>query len=313
MEHGWHAKRTLRERVRRWHRRNREELGEIRRLVLYPGAALSVVAAFALVVCCPAAEPTAPKESLSGGDAPAAPIESPEAEPPPNLPQELAERVHAAVVSINITNGRGERVARGSGFFIDPGGTLVTCAHVAEEDKARMTVRLRGGEKLPVAAVVARRRARDLAVLKVEGDKFPHVDLAGPLDEASPGTYAFTVNPETPWPSLKPGRIRGLRKLLQRVSACGILPEPVFRLRAEAADRVILYWESGPYLEVGAPAFPGWSGSPVLDCDGRVIGVASRASWCGEYYTTYAVPVSCLRSLLREVGDLTGGVSPPGG
>jgi len=313
MKHGWLTERTRRGRLRRWYRRNRQELGHIRRLVLYPAAGLYLVAALAFVACRPAGEPAAAEASLSGGDASVAAIEpAAEAEPPPHLPQELAERAHAAVVSIHIANGRGERVAGGSGFFVDPGGTLVTCAHVAEADKARMTVRLRGGETLPVAAVVARRRAQDLAVLQAEGEAFPHVDLAGPLEEAAAGTYAFTVNPETPGPSLKPGRIRDLRKSLVSVTwgpARRTRPAPVSPLRAGAGDRVMLYRTSGPYVEVGAPAYPGWSGSPVLDSRGRVIGVVSRGNWRGDHHTTHAVPVSALRRLLREVGEPAGAVS----
>ncbi len=78
-------------------------------------------------------------------------------------------------------------------YIIDPSGILVTCFHVVdqkpEEAKTLAAVDY-DGKIYPVREIIACNRAYDIAIVKIDGGKFPAVPLA---DHADVGTPAFTI------------------------------------------------------------------------------------------------------------------------
>jgi len=81
--------------------------------------------------------------------------------------------------------------ARGSGFIIDAGGTVVTNNHVVKGAKS-VTVTLDDGTELP-AKVLATDPRTDIAVLKVKSDKqLPYIQLGNSRD-VKPGEWS------SPW------------------------------------------------------------------------------------------------------------------
>lgn len=134
--------------------------------------------------------------------------------------------------------------SRGTGFSINANGTIITNQHVIEGEK-NVTVAF-PDNGLHNAEVVATYPAVDLAVLEVEGDGFPALDLAKGSNFNKGDPIYFIGNP--------------LR--FQSIANQGTIIE-----KTELRD-----WDK-PVVMIDAPVYHGNSGSPVINQDGKVIGV----------------------------------------
>lgn len=206
---------------------------------------------------------------------------------------DLAAQVRPAVVSVTVqmheANDNGQvrsGEARGSGFIIDPNGTIVTNNHVvAHADKVSVT--LDDGTELP-ATVVGRDTRTDLAVLHVDaGHPLPSLVL-GDSDAVRPGQWVVAV-----------GNPFGLGGTV----TAGII---------SARGRDI---GAGPYdafLQVDAAINQGNSGGPLFTQDGKVVGVNSAiiSPTGGSVGIGFAIPSSLVRDVvgqIRTAGHVTRG------
>ena len=159
-----------------------------------------------------------------------------------------------AFVEAESSGGNG---GSGSGFLIDGRGHVVTNEHVVEAGQ-RFTIRFgEDGDPLP-AKLVGEDRSSDLAVLEVDPKKIPAETK--PLELASSG-------------DLRPGDAAiaiGSPFGLSGTVTTGII---------SALDRSIRSPNGFPIsgvLQTDAAINPGNSGGPLLDAQGRVIGVNSQ-------------------------------------
>jgi S1-C subfamily serine protease len=170
-----------------------------------------------------------------------------------------------------VVNGAG----RGSGFIIDPAGIAITNNHVVTgAGLLRVWV---GGESKPRnAKVLGVSECSDLAVIDINGDGFPYLEW----HEATP-------------------------KVGLDVYAAGFpLGEPQFTLTRgvvskASADGQTSWASVDNVLEHDAKINPGNSGGPLVDKDGRVVGVnyASRGSTDQSYAIAYAEVESLINDL----------------
>src|SRR5262245_26460022 len=79
---------------------------------------------------------------------------------------DLVRRIKPAAVAIETFDAKGEKISRGSGFFIDK-DRIVTNRHVID-GAYRAEVHLNSGNSFPVKTVVAVDAEADVALLKVE-------------------------------------------------------------------------------------------------------------------------------------------------
>ena len=151
----------------------------------------------------------------------------------------------------------------GSGFFIDPSGIAVTNNHVVT-GAARMKVLVAGEDEPRNARVLGVAECSDLAVIDVDGEGFPFLAWRdGPLDVGL-DVYAAGFPLGDPEYTLT----RGI----------------VSKARADG-DRS---WTSVNYvLEHDANIQPGNSGGPLVDEEGRVVGVnysGGFAAAAGQFF-----------------------------
>jgi putative serine protease PepD len=173
----------------------------------------------------------------------------------------------------------------GSGFLIDAQGHVVTNEHVVDAGQ-RFTVRF-GEEGDPIAAkVVGEDRSSDLAVLEVDPKKVPAETK--PLDLASSS-------------DLRPG---------DAVIAIGSpfgLSGTVTTGIVSALDRSIRSPNGFPIdgvLQTDAAINPGNSGGPLLDAQGRVIGVNSQIAAGSAQQNSgvgFAVPVDTVKQVVPKL------------
>ena len=168
-------------------------------------------------------------------------------------------------------------VATGSGFAIGDGRRIVTNQHVVA-DADDVVVHL-GGRRVPVR-VLGSDASTDLAVLALPARRTPPPP-ALPLGDSGAVTPGDTV--------MAIGNPYGLRRSI----TTGVVSAVGRRIDAPDGSRI------RDSIQTDAAINPGNSGGPLLNADGRVIGVIAQGRGDG---IAFAVPVSALDRLSDRVG-----------
>lgn len=175
------------------------------------------------------------------------------------------------------------QIGGGTAFFIRSDGLLLTNKHVVQDPDADYTVFLNDGRTLQ-AKVVARDGANDIALLKVEGENFPSLEI---LNDSEPklgqtviaignalGEFRNTVSV---------GVISGLQR---SILAGGLLSGDI-----EELNRII---------QTDAAINQGNSGGPLIDLHGRVVGMNTAVAGGDAQNIAFAVPASDLSRALKS-------------
>jgi tetratricopeptide (TPR) repeat protein len=177
-----------------------------------------------------------------------------------DLLPELVRRIKPSAVAIETFDARGEKLLRGSGFFVD-NDRIVTNRHVLE-GAYRAEVHSSSGTVFPVKGVLAVDAEGDLALLKIDPPLTPIRPL--PLDKTSPQEGESVVvigNPLGLEGSVTNGIVSAVRDI------------PTF----------------GRIIQITAPISSGSSGSPVVNMQGQVIGIATLQITGGQS-VNFAIP-----------------------
>jgi serine protease Do len=219
---------------------------------------------------------------------------------------DLAEKVQPSVVSIRtyelIDIGQGRRnlikspLSKGSGFIVEPNGTIVTNYHVVEGAGA-ISVRLHNGLIFDAELVQSDQRS-DIAVIKIDGERLLTVKYAD-LEKVRINQWAFACGNPFGLGS-DDGRLSVTYGV---VSALGRqLTQRLVRNPREAGMR---YY--GNLIETSAAINPGVSGGPLFNIDGEVIGIVTAietSSGVNEGHG-YAIPTD--RHVRRVIETLAKG------
>jgi len=190
------------------------------------------------------------------------------------LPQDqlpdLVRRIKPSAVAIETFDARGEKLSRGSGFFIDI-DRVVTNRHVIE-GAYRAEVHLNSGNTYQVKNVIAVDAEGDLALLKVEAP--PNLVRPLSLDRTSPQEGESVVVIGNPF---------GLEGSVTNGIVSAVRDIPGF----------------GRIIQITAAISPGSSGSPVVNMQGQVIGVATLQITGGQS-VNFAIPSERIAQLHRS-------------
>ncbi|HMS38749.1 MAG TPA: trypsin-like peptidase domain-containing protein [Pyrinomonadaceae bacterium] len=160
---------------------------------------------------------------------------------------QLVKRIKPAVVAIITYDKDGEKLSQGSGFFI-ASNRVITNLHVVE-DAYKAEIKTHDGKTYQVNGVLGSDDEGDLAVLEIN---LPVTVKITPLIIAK-------IKPEEGERILVIGNPLGLEGTISDglVSSIRVIPD------------------FGSIIQITAPISPGSSGSPVINLQGQVIGVAT--------------------------------------
>jgi len=184
---------------------------------------------------------------------------------------QLVKKLAKGVVSVNA------QMSKGTGVVLDKQGYIVTCNHVLQGCN---TVRVGQGERTFEATVVGTDAYSDLALLKVENGNFQSIEM-GNSDDVDTGEFVLALaNPFN-------------RK--QPTATTGIVTNPdssIRGFRGTAMENVIA---------TDAKLNPGFSGGPLVDAEGKLIGINTAYVW----QRGIAIPINRVKRVTDRL--LTGG------
>jgi serine protease Do len=192
--------------------------------------------------------------------------------------------------------------ASGSGFVYSKDGLIVTNAHVVKfgaGSKVKITAIFKNGDRIP-AHVYAADPAADVALVKVDNyAKLPPPLELGNSSAVEAGQWAIAIGePFALHDSVSVGVVSGF----ERTETIG---------NENGSARTF-----NGLLQTSAPINPGNSGGPLIDFDGRVIGINQSVAspQTGAQGIGFAVPVDTVKQqvamLERHPGEMNGPPTP---
>ena len=207
----------------------------------------------------------------------------------------IAERVNEVVVNVRSSSEGGENL--GSGFIIDQRGLIATNFHLISNAEPRrgsgqrrleqrvtpklvnsVTVTLHDGRQFP-ASIKGYDEATDIAVLEIvpNGPQLPVADL-GDSDSLRVGEWVIAI-----------GNPLGL----DHTVTLGIV---------SAKGRSGFGGQFDDFLQTDAAINPGNSGGPLLNAQGKIIGINTLVLERTQGLS-FAIPINTLKSILSQLID----------
>ena len=181
---------------------------------------------------------------------------------------DIVNRAKAAIVKIVALNEQGSTTDLGTGFFISPDGLVVTNFHVIRS-AASLAAISNNGALFPFEKIISEPAGVDLAILKLRATDVPFLRLGDSTDKVEGEKVIVIGNPFGFPGTVSDGIISGFR-------------------------------EHRSLIQITAPILHGSSGSPVMDENGQVIGVAT---WLCEPGENLNLPSRWKKSLQQLAGQ----------
>ncbi|GAC1573357.1 MAG: HhoA/HhoB/HtrA family serine endopeptidase [Candidatus Elarobacter sp.] len=180
--------------------------------------------------------------------------------------------------------------ASGSGFVYSRDGLIITNAHVVPRGTSQIKVVFSNGDRIS-GHLFASNPAADLALIKVDGyAKLPPPVQFADSSKVQAGQWAIAI---------------GEPLALQRSVSVGVVSgfnrdEPI-----QGEDQTVRLFRG--LLQTSAPINPGNSGGPLVDYDGRVIGVnQSTASPGSAQGIGFAIPAETVQQVAVSLAKSPG-------
>lgn len=175
-----------------------------------------------------------------------------------------------------------QKVGAGTGFLVSANGYILTNRHVVADETASYTVLMADGAQKP-AKVVYKDAANDIAVVKIDGAGYKSTEL-GDSNSLKLGESVFAVGNALGEynNSVSKGIVSGLNREIKASDASG---------NVETLKGII---------QTDAAINPGNSGGPLVDLDGKVIGV-NVATVVGSNSIGFSIPINTVKGIIGSV------------
>jgi S1-C subfamily serine protease len=192
----------------------------------------------------------------------------------------VVEKVGPSVVHVRAVNGKRNGLASGSGVIVTPDGYALTNSHVVHAC-AGLEATLSDGQTL-FADLVGDDPATDLALFRLSSTASSGLPYAPLGDSNALRVGDFVIAAGSPFG-------------LTRTVTCGIVSALGRSLRSELNARLI-----EGVIQTDAPLNPGNSGGPLLDAEGRVVGINTAILFPAQGLC-FAVPATTASFVIQEL------------
>ncbi|MGI9084225.1 MAG: trypsin-like peptidase domain-containing protein [Aeromicrobium sp.] len=206
--------------------------------------------------------------------------------------EKVAQQVLPSVVQVNVAGGG--QAGSGTGVIISSDGQILTNDHVVESaaDGGSITVAFNDGSNAK-AEIVGQDPVTDLAVIKAEGKS-----------GLTPATLGSSADLEVGQQVIAIGSPFGLESTVTS-GIISALNRPVASSDAQGAGQTVF-----PAVQTDAAINPGNSGGPLVDLQGRVIGInsairtnGSTSADSGSIGLGFAIPVDLAKNVSKQLVD----------
>jgi S1-C subfamily serine protease len=200
------------------------------------------------------------------------------APPAPALPlQEVLKTASPSVAHLSIRDSKGEEEGSGSGFVISEDGKLATNFHVVE-DAERIVAVFPEGKEVEVVGVRSFDEESDVAIVQLKPGKYPPLKLSA--TPAKQGDEIVVIgSPLGLGHAISTGIVSAVRE---------------HGTKTAAHKDGVESWG----LQITATIASGSSGSPIMNAEGEVVGLAVGQMWGTSIH--FGVPVARLSALVPK-------------
>src|SRR3989338_5500289 len=172
----------------------------------------------------------------------------------------------------------------GSGFFVSKEGLVLTNKHIVGDETLEYVVMTSDGNTYP-ATVISRSPSQDVAVLKVEGNNFDFIPL-GDSKNINVGQTAIAMGSDSGefQNTVSVGVVSGLNKVAAALNSVSG-PEDLIAL-----------------IQIDAAANPSNSGGPLVDLNGRAIGINTVGA--PRENIGFALPINLAKKDIADASKL---------
>jgi len=189
----------------------------------------------------------------------------------------LIKKISESVVSVKA------QMSRGTGVVLTKDGYIITCNHVLQGCNG---IRIGQGDKTFNAKIVGTDPYSDLALLKAEKGEFTPIEL-GDSEKLSVGQYVFAL--ANPFNRNQPTATTGI---------------------VTSVNSTIRGWRGMTAMEnviaTDAQLNPGFSGGPLIDVEGKIIGINTAYVW----QRGIAIPINKVKAVADRL--MTGKIAQKG-
>jgi serine protease Do len=189
----------------------------------------------------------------------------------------LIKKVSESVVSVKA------QMSRGTGVVLTEDGYIITCNHVLQGCNA---IKIGQGEKTFNAKIVGTDPYNDLALIKAEKGEFTPIKL-GDSEKLNVGQYVLAL--ANPFNRNQPTATSGM---------------------VTSVNSTIRGWRGSTQMEniiaTDAQLNPGFSGGPLVDADGKIIGLNTAYVW----QRGIAIPINKVKTVADRL--MTGKIAQKG-
>jgi len=202
-------------------------------------------------------------------------------------PSEIYERSITSVV-LTVCSTDGGVTRQGTGVILRSDGLVVTDFHVCG-DAATARIKMRNGDIYDQVSIVETDEKKDIVVMKINATGLPALPV-GNSDAAKIGSTVYAI-----------GAPLGLEGSITNGIISSVRP----------ANEMFTWAENFKIIQFTAPVAHGSSGSPLLNDQGQVIGLAFAIKNEGQNLNA-AIPINYVTPLLdsKKEGKLLGRLSP---
>jgi len=175
-----------------------------------------------------------------------------------------------------------QQSAQGTGFLVTADGYILTANHLVDEAET-VSVKLKDGSEVE-AKIIGKDPDSDLAVIKIDGEDFPFLELAD-SDALEVGEWVIAI---------------GSPFGLSHTVTAGIVSA-----KSRSGFRLAEYED---YIQTDAAINPGNSGGPLLNLDGKVVGIntaiispGGQRYWAGNVGIGFAIPVNMAKPIYDQL------------